>query len=73
MQQMVGRDPAFQRVMAQMARFADNDAPVLLTGETGTGKELGARVMHLAEPAAEGAVYPCIVGPAPASAITARN
>jgi two-component system response regulator GlrR len=44
---MLGADPAFQRAMAQMARFAANDAPVLLTGETGTGKELGARVIHL--------------------------
>ncbi len=47
MQQMVGADPAFQKAMAQLVRFAGNNAPVLLTGETGTGKELGARVLHV--------------------------
>jgi DNA-binding NtrC family response regulator len=44
---LVGQDPAFLRVMEQIALFGTNDAPVLLTGETGTGKELSARVTHL--------------------------
>lgn len=45
--QLVGQDPAFLRVLKQIALFGANDAPVLLTGETGTGKELCARVTHL--------------------------
>jgi DNA-binding NtrC family response regulator len=45
--QLVGRDPAFLRVVEQLALFGANDAPVLFTGETGTGKELCARVTHL--------------------------
>jgi len=47
LRQMVGQDPAFIHVLAQVARFGANDAPVLITGETGTGKELCARVIHL--------------------------
>ncbi len=45
--QLVGQDPAFLRVVNQIALFGVNDAPVLFTGETGTGKELCARVTHL--------------------------
>jgi DNA-binding NtrC family response regulator len=45
--QLVGQDPAFLRVVEQIALFGVNDAPVLFTGETGTGKELCARVTHL--------------------------
>lgn len=47
LQQLVGRDPAFLKVIERIALFGSNDAPVLLTGETGTGKELCARVTHL--------------------------
>jgi DNA-binding NtrC family response regulator len=47
LKQFVGRDPVFLKVVDQIARAASHDAPVLLTGETGTGKELCARVTHL--------------------------
>ena len=45
--QLVGQDPAFLRVLKHLALFGTVDAPVLFTGETGTGKELCARVTHL--------------------------
>jgi DNA-binding NtrC family response regulator len=45
--QVAGQDPAFLKVLQQIALFGANDAPVLFTGETGTGKELCARVTHL--------------------------
>lgn len=45
--QLIGQDPAFLKVLEQIAIFGAKDAPVLLTGETGTGKELCARVIHL--------------------------
>ncbi|HEX8712526.1 MAG TPA: sigma-54 dependent transcriptional regulator [Terracidiphilus sp.] len=45
--QLIGRDPAFLKIIEQIGRFGANDAPVLFTGETGTGKELCARVIHL--------------------------
>lgn len=43
---MVGVSPAFHRLESLMGRIADCDAPVLIEGETGTGKELAARSIH---------------------------
>ena len=43
---MIGESPAMQRVLAIIERIADSDAPVLVSGETGTGKELVARALH---------------------------
>lgn len=43
---LVGRNPAIQRLRAQIAAVADTDADVLITGETGTGKEVVARALH---------------------------
>ncbi len=65
LREMVGRAPAFQKVVAQMSRFSDNEAPVLLTGETGTGKELGARVMHLLSRRRTGPFIPVDCGAIP--------
>lgn len=43
---MVGRSPSMRRMMRQVSVFAKYSTPVLLTGETGTGKELVARGIH---------------------------
>lgn len=43
---LVGRDPAFLRAIEQVPRFARSGMPVLITGETGTGKEICARAIH---------------------------
>jgi len=43
---LVGSSPQMQRVRAVIERVADSDAPVLVLGETGTGKELVARALH---------------------------
>jgi transcriptional regulator with PAS, ATPase and Fis domain len=45
-QELLGRAPAFQRMMALVARVAPSTATVLLLGESGTGKELVARAVH---------------------------
>jgi DNA-binding NtrC family response regulator len=45
-----GRSPAIIAVRDTILRFAPLDAPVLITGETGTGKELVARALHQASP-----------------------
>jgi len=43
---IVGKSPAIQRVLEQVAIVASSDSTVLLHGETGTGKELVARAIH---------------------------
>ncbi|MEO0651095.1 MAG: sigma-54 dependent transcriptional regulator, partial [Planctomycetota bacterium] len=48
----VGASPAWQAVLDQVERLARADAPVLITGENGTGKEVVARNLHLAGPRA---------------------
>jgi len=44
---MVGKSPAFLKVLEQLNMAATSDAPVLLEGETGTGKDLAANYIHL--------------------------
>lgn len=43
---IVGHSDSITRVLADVERVATTDAPVLLTGETGTGKELLAQAIH---------------------------
>src|SRR5208283_3798793 len=43
---MVGEAPAFQTVLKSIQIVAPTDSTVLITGETGTGKELVARAIH---------------------------
>lgn len=43
---IVGASPAVERVRKLVRRVADADAPILLRGATGTGKEMVARAIH---------------------------
>jgi len=45
---MRGASPAMREVFRKIARYAPTDAPVVVTGETGTGKELVAHALHAA-------------------------
>jgi formate hydrogenlyase transcriptional activator len=45
-EEIVGGSPALQSVLARVAKVAPTDSTVLITGETGTGKELFARAIH---------------------------
>ena len=65
LKQLVGQDPAFLKVLGWVTLYAASDAPVLLTGETGTGKELCARVVHLLSRRQEGPFIPVDCGALP--------
>ena len=43
---IVGRSPALREVLRQVDQVAPTDSTVLISGETGTGKELIARAVH---------------------------
>jgi formate hydrogenlyase transcriptional activator len=45
---IIGESPAIQKVLEQVTIVAPTDSTVLLHGETGTGKELIARAIHIA-------------------------
>ncbi len=45
---LIGNTPAMHAVLDTIARVAPTSTPVLLLGETGTGKELAARAVHAA-------------------------
>ena len=44
--ELVGATPAMREVQKSVGMLADSDATVLITGETGTGKEVVARAIH---------------------------
>ena len=51
--QLLGESPAMQQVRGMIDRLARSQAPVFINGESGSGKELAARMIHLKGPRAE--------------------
>src|ERR1700693_4637500 len=45
-EEIIGSSPALRQVLGQVAKVAPTDSTVLITGETGTGKELISRAIH---------------------------
>ena len=57
-QGLIGRSPAFQKMLGLVARAAPSRAAVLLLGESGTGKELVAHAVHQGSLRARRALVP---------------
>ena len=55
---LVGSSAVMQRVFARVALAASSELPVLITGATGTGKELAARAIHAHSARRAGALVP---------------
>jgi DNA-binding NtrC family response regulator len=64
---LVGDSPAFRFVLNRAQRISNCDAPVLLQGETGTGKELMARAVHYLGARRNAAFVPVNCGSIPSS------
>jgi two-component system, NtrC family, response regulator PilR len=51
--QLLGESPAMEQVRSMIERLAKSQAPVYINGESGSGKELAARMIHRGGPRAE--------------------
>jgi two-component system nitrogen regulation response regulator GlnG len=69
---LVGESDGIARVRSDIRRVADLDVPVLLRGETGTGKELVARAIHVASPRRNAPFVAINLGAIPASLIASE-
>jgi two-component system nitrogen regulation response regulator NtrX len=56
--ELLGQSEPMRRLRTEIARIAASDAPVLITGENGTGKEVVARNLHLASSVSAGPFVP---------------
>jgi DNA-binding NtrC family response regulator len=63
--QIVGTSPAFLRVLEYISLLGPSEAPVLITGETGTGKEVCARTIHFLSRRQPGPFVPVDCGAIP--------
>lgn len=66
LRQIIGEDRRFREEVRKIPVAAESDAQVLITGETGTGKELFARAVHYLSPRAEKPFVPLNCGALPA-------
>jgi transcriptional regulator with PAS, ATPase and Fis domain len=55
---VIAESPAARELLAHLARAARTSMPVLLTGETGTGKEVAARLIHAWSARSQGTFVP---------------
>ena len=69
---LVGESERLARVRGDVRRVADLDVPVLLRGETGTGKELMARAIHEAGPRRAGPFVALNLGAIPSTLVASE-
>ena len=67
--QIVGSSAAHARMLAQLQRIAASEAPALIEGETGSGKEVAARAIHYGGARRAGPFVPVNCGALPDSLI----
>jgi DNA-binding NtrC family response regulator len=65
LESLLGQSEVFARTLHKIPRLAASDAPVLIVGETGTGKELVARALHYCSRRRHGPFVPCNCGALP--------
>jgi len=65
LKELIGESDAFRMVIKNIPRIARCDASVMISGETGTGKELCARAIHYLSPRAHQAFIPVNCGAIP--------
>ncbi|HEU4851295.1 MAG TPA: sigma-54 dependent transcriptional regulator [Telluria sp.] len=66
---LTGTSPAIERLRAQIHKVAGVNAPVLIWGESGSGKEVTAQAIHDASPRAAGSFVPINCGSIPPNLI----
>ncbi|MCB1954013.1 MAG: sigma-54 factor interaction domain-containing protein, partial [Rhodocyclaceae bacterium] len=69
---MVGASPAMEKVFALLAKIVRTEAPVLVLGETGTGKELIAAALHHNGPRRKGPLVAVNCAAIPATLLEAE-
>src|SRR5216110_2896554 len=63
--QLLGESQAIMQVRQMIERLSKSQAPVFITGDSGSGKELAARMIHLGGPRAEQPFVPVNCGAIP--------
>ena len=66
MEKMTGDSEAMQKCKAMIRKLARSQAPVMISGDSGSGKELAARLIHDLGPRADQAFVPVNCGAIPA-------
>jgi DNA-binding NtrC family response regulator len=66
---MIGESPAFKQTLRVVEKIARYHVPVLIEGETGTGKELAARAIHYESPRRDQPFVPVNCGAIPDSLV----
>jgi two-component system response regulator PilR (NtrC family) len=65
LERLTGTSPAITRCKEMIAKLARSQAPVLVSGDSGTGKELAARLIHELGPRGDGPFVPVNCGAIP--------
>lgn len=71
-EEMYGQSPVMQEVFRQIRQAAATDMPVLLVGETGTGKEMAARAIHRNSDRRDGPYIPVNAGAIPSELVASE-